>query len=86
MDKQESTIELEIIKGEQSIIHDYFEDKFNYDTSEIAKEHFDELENMIYSTIQRTLNLKGFINKIVGIAIKYDLQSLYVKAYHHKNK
>lgn len=83
MDKQESAIELEIIKGEQSIIHDYFEDKFNYDTSEIAKEHFDELENMIYSTIQRITNLKGFLNKVTGITIKHDLQSLYIKAYSH---
>ena len=83
MDKQESAIELEIIKGEQSIIHDYFEDKFNYDTSEITEEHFDVLENMIYSTIQRTTNLKGFLNKITGITIKHDLQSLYIKAYNH---
>ena len=36
MDKYESAIEIEVIKGEQSVIHDYFEDKFNYSTSEIS--------------------------------------------------
>lgn len=83
MNKQESAIEIEIIKGEQSIIHDYFEEKFDYTKSEISREHFDVLENMIYSTIQRTTNLRGFLNKITGITIKYDLQSLYIKAYNH---
>ena len=83
MNKKESAVEVEIIKGEQSIIHDYFEEKFDYNKSEISREHFGVLENMIYSTIQRTTNLKGFLNKLVGITIKYDLQSLYIKAYNH---
>ena len=83
MNKKESAVELEVIKGEQAIIHDFFEEKFDYGISEISQKDFETLEGMIYSTIQRTLNLKGFLNKIVGITIKYDLQSLYIKAYNH---
>ena len=85
MDKKESAVELEAIKELQHSIHDFFEEKFDYGISEISQKDFETLESMIYSTIQRTLNLKGFLNKIAGIAIKHDLQSLYVKAYHHKN-
>lgn len=84
MNKKESAVELEVIKGEQAAIHDFFEEKFDYGISEISQKDFETLEGMIYYTIQRTLNLKGFINKIAGIAIKHDLQSLYIKAYHHK--
>lgn len=84
MDKKESGMELEIIRGEQQIIQEYFEDVFDYDKNEIDKDDFDELEYMIYGTIQRTLPLKGFSNRFWGIAIKHDLQSLYLKAYQAK--
>ena len=84
MDKQESAIELEIIKGEQKIIHNYFQQKFNHKDSSIAKSDFNKLEHMIYNTIERISTISGFTNKIQGIAIKYDLQSLYLKAYQSK--
>ena len=83
MNKKESAVELEVIKRERKIIHDYFEDKFDYGESKISSPHFSVLENMIFSTIERITNLTGFLNKIEGITIKYDLQSIYVKAYSH---
>lgn len=84
MDKQESTVELEVIKELQHSTHVFFENVYDYEKNEIEGVNFDLLESMIYSVIQRTLNLKGFRNRFWGIAIKHDLQSLYLKAYQAK--
>lgn len=84
MNKKESAIELEIIRGEQKIIHDYFEEHFDYEKDEIGEYEFHTLENMIFTTCQKTLSLKGFSNKFWGLVVKYDLQSLYMKAWSHK--
>lgn len=84
MDKKESAVELEAIKELQHFTHEFFEDVYDYENNEIRRVNFDILESMIYSIIQRILVLKGFKNKFWGIAIKYDLQSLYLKAYQSK--
>lgn len=84
MDKKESAVELEVIKELQHSTHVFFENVYDYEKDEIERANFDLLESMIYSVIQRTLVLKGFRNKFWGIAIKYDLQSLYLKAYQAK--
>lgn len=84
MDKKESAIELEIIRGEQKIIHDYFEEHFDYEKDEIGEYEFHTLEKMIFTTCQKTLSLKGFSNKFWGLVVKYDLQSLYMKAWRYK--
>lgn len=84
MNKKESAIELEIIRGEQKIIQDYFEEHFDYKKGEIGEHEFYTLERMVLATCQRTLALTGFSNKFWGITIKYDLHSLYLKAWRHK--
>lgn len=80
MDKKESAIELEVIRGEQKIIIDFFEERYNFDTKVIKYEDFLELEHMVYRTIAKIQTLKGFTNKFWGTVIKYDLQSVYMKA------
>lgn len=84
MNKKESAIELEIIREEQKIIQDYFEDHFDYEKDVIGEYEFNTLEKMIFTTCQKTLSLKGFSNKFWGIVVKYDLQSLYMKAWRYK--
>ena len=84
MDKKESAVELETIKELQHSTHEFFEDVYDYGNNEIRRVDFDVLESMIYGVIQRILALRGFRNKFWGIAIKYDLQSLYLKAYQAK--
>ena len=55
MDKQESAVELEVIKELQHSTHVFFENVYDYEKNEIERVNFDLLESMIYSVIQRIL-------------------------------
>ena len=81
MDKQESKQELVIIKREEQEILELFEKVYNRKKRNIREVDFDVLEAWIFRTIERTKYLKGIRNRFIGLTIKSNLQSVYLKAY-----
>jgi hypothetical protein len=81
MNKQESKQELEIIQREEKEILELFDNTYNRRKRSIREVNFDTLEAWIFRTIERIKCLKGIRNRFVGLTIKSNLQSVYLKAY-----
>ena len=81
MNKQESKQELKIIKREEQEILELFDNTYDRKKRSIKEINFDTLEAWVFRTIERTKYLKGIRNRFVGLTIKSNLQSVYLKAY-----
>ena len=81
MNKQESKQELKIIKREEQEILELFDNTYDRKKRSIKEINFDILESWVFRTIERTKCLKGIRNRFVGLTIKSNLQSVYLKAY-----
>lgn len=81
MDKEQSSRELIIILQEEREIINFFSDAYNKKEKSINETNFDTLESWVFRTIERIKCLKGIRNRFVGLTIKSNLQSVYLKAY-----
>src|SRR5699024_11339579 len=79
MNKQESNQELKIIKREEQEILELFDNTYDRKKRSIKEINFDTLESWVFRTIERTKCLKGIRNRFVGLTIKSNLQSVYLK-------